>query len=583
MRKFCLPVAVVLGLVLCAVAVAAPPFEKVVPADALAFVMVKDFPALSERFKGYSAYALWKEPSVQRFLERPLERLNQEIQKAEGKAGVTLDEITGLFQGQMALFVTGTTSDDVGGVALLDVGDKGEEATRIVAALVAAAAREKENVTIQTAEEEFEGARIAKVFKQGKQKPSFVYALAGDVLLMSGKVEPVKQTISALRNPLPRSIETLQAYNDALNRVSRDSDVVVFVNLTKIMDNVRRSDTTGQKAGTITALGADGLISASMGITVGRYQSLSRLFLHIAGPPRGVVKMIIPQPGPLHSASGVPADAAGFVATRFEFAKAYDELEKILQALNPMTLQQMQMQTQQIAQTIGEPFDLRDDILAVFGPRVSFYNRFTEVENFAKSQQVVFVVEISSKAAFDAALGKMRKAVPMLFMMMQPQEYLGHQVYVFTPPQPPNAPPPPQDTPRPGFVATNNTFIISNSADALKAHLRSMGGGAPSLLDNSGFRKGLRALPVDRRVMVSFSNPVPQAKVFLNALRQGDFADKLGMLQNKPETVEIVNLFDFTLLPPNEDVIKHLVSGAGCAVVTPDGLLVISRSPAQPE
>lgn len=575
-------------------ALAAPKFEKVIPEDAIGIFLVRNCTELGEKFKLHSAYAMWQEPSVQRFLEKPIARLNEELQKVEGKAGVTKDQVLDLFQGQVALFVIGTDKDDVDAALMIEVGgDKTDEALRIVEGIIAAADRENETVQLQTVEEDFEGAKIFKVGPAGvgNTDQGITYSVVKDVLLIGGPRNAVKRAITALHTPPPKSIATSQVYADALERVKSDSDIIAFLNIQQLLAVIKKTAQMNAKPGAATlqlnqmlvAFGVDSLVSASMGIHIGSDEAVSRALLKIAGEPRGIVRLLIPQPGPLHSGADVPADAASFFATRFNFPGAWDEIMTIMQGLNPMAVQGIQQQEQMIAQTTGEPFSIRNDILAVFGPRVSFYQKFDAPFDPKTSQKMIFTLDVTSKAAFDTAINKLRRAVPMAFTMMQSQQYMGHEIFVFSPPQNPNMPPPdPAQRPTPAFAVADNKFIFSNNAETLKTHLRALGKGGDSLIKTESFQRAQQKLPVDQRVMFSHSDPKSQVKMFLGMLRGEQGSMFLNAMRNNAGAGEFLDLFDFSLLPPDEDVVKHLVPSTSCAVRTPDGILMVGWSPAKP-
>ena len=92
----------------------------------------------------------------------------------------------------------------------------------------------------------------------------------------------------------------------------------------------------------------------------------------------------------------------------------------------------------------------------------------------------------------------------------------------------------------------------------------------------------MRKLPVDQRVMLSHSDPKSQVKMFLGMLRGEQGAMFLNMIRSNAGAGEFLDLFDFSLLPPDEDVVKHLVTSTSCAVRTPDGILMVGWSPAKP-
>jgi len=188
------------------------------------------------------------------------------------------------------------------------------------------------------------------------------------------------------------------------------------------------------------------------------------------------------------------------------------------------------------------------------------------------------MVEISSKAAFEQTLDKLRVIAPQVFMMMQPEDYLGHQVFSMA--QQPGMPAP-EGMPQPAFTATEHQLIVSNQVAALKAHLRRLGKGGASLENSAQFQAGLAQLPADGRVMISYQNPASQIELFLHSLREGALSQMLGMLQGDADTAAAVQAFDFALLPEADVITRHLSPTTGCAVVEPDGLMIISRTPAR--
>ena len=105
-------VAAVLGLLVAASwSWAAPAFEKARPRTRSPSLTVRSMPAFQQHLKADPLYAIWQEPSVQKFLEKPVESLQAELTEAEGKAGMKFDEIWSLFHGQVALAVTDDPND----------------------------------------------------------------------------------------------------------------------------------------------------------------------------------------------------------------------------------------------------------------------------------------------------------------------------------------------------------------------------------------------------------------------------------------------------------------------------------------
>ena len=57
-----------------------------------------------------------------------------------------------------------------------------------------------------------------------------------------------------------------------------------------------------------------------------------------------------------------------------------------------------------------------------------------------------------------------------------------------------------------------------------------------------------------------------------------DKTDLVARLKGDPDVAEVVDLFDFKLLPDPEVVTKYINPAASVCVVQPDGLLLVSKS-----
>jgi len=587
---------------------AAPAFETVLPDDTIAFVSVRDLPTLQSRFKKHSAYDLWKEPSVQQFFERAIQRLKEEVAKVEGDAGVKLSEVWSLFHGQIALAVSvGENVADPEVILLVDVGTEGERAMQWVDALNDAAIKKGKSPRRTAVEEEYEGVRLIHMHKAPSAEagaaaagdPVVSYGVAGEVFIVGRPVAGLKRTISFLKTPPPAALAGASAYTSTLNKISDNSEVIVFANLARILSLVKQKAQNSPVPQILGALGLDGLVSFGVGIELGEEFATSRVFLQNTGTPQGILKLLMPAPGPLHTGAEVPADAAGFVSFRFEPATIWDELEKGLAVAAPQVLAMINMKMNTLAEQLGESFNLRDDILGVFGPRVTVYTRFEKPYElktpgqFAigigisgqSAQQAVILMDITSQSAFEQVLNKLRKLAPQVFAMLQAREYMGHKVYAMTVPTPPNLPPDagmPPEMPKPAFAVTENQVIFSNHVAALEAHLRRIGQDALALAARPEFQAGLSRLPADNRVMISFQDPTYQAEYLLTVLKDKSFSRELDKLKADPDKAAVLDLFDLSLLPDAADVTKHLVPTTSCAIVDSDGLLIVSQSPLQP-
>ena len=316
-------VAAVLGLLVAAAwSWAAPEFEKALPEDTIAFATVRSMPAFQQHLKADPLYAIWQEPSLQKFLEKPVESLRRNMTEAEGKAGIKFDEIWSLFHGQVALAVTidPNDSDKPDVMLLVDVGNDGDRAMQLMALIEAASNKAPEAPKVTAVEETYEGVKLIHVQpvddKAAQSGPRHdTYGVAGDVLILCDSDEAVKRTVSFLKAPPEKSLATTAAYQAVLEKLSPEADVLAFGNIAQIIALTQKhaaapNDGQGpQLPQMLDAFGLTGLGGVGLSVTFGPDFRTVRAFAQTVGERKGILKILTPAPGELHSGAEAPADA----------------------------------------------------------------------------------------------------------------------------------------------------------------------------------------------------------------------------------------------------------------------------------
>ena len=581
MRKLWVALVVVLGLFGSRPVHAATAFDRAFPEETLLYFQIKDLPGLGEKIKTHAIYHLWQEDAVQKFLEGPLERLREEIAKAEGDADVKLSEIGDLFKGDVAFGLRADfQAEEVEFVLLIDVGAESERAMAIVGKLVTGPQEQPKNkVTI--VEETYEGVSLMQVKEPGR-RTMFTYGVSKNVFILGLPHEAVKRTVSFLKNPPAQSLASSPLYKTMLNKVSAKSDVVFYFNAAHLFSELKQQEAQGRAGAVLDALGMSDISAMVAGYELGSEFDTSRMFIKAGQPPKGILKMIRVPPGPLHTGADVPPDVSTFFTLRTDPPTVWDEVERILAVLNPRAFAAMNESVNRVSQQTGQPISVRNDIMAALGQRFSLYTRYEKPFDALTSKQQVFMIDITGKAAFEQALEKLRIIVPQLAVIFQPEDYMGYRLYVFGMPTRPGVPQPQMAGVRPAYVVTENQLVFSASDGALKAHLRRIAAGGPSLKDDPNFQSAVKLLPTEGRIMLGYSNPKPEVEAILESLRSGQLAMVLNMLRMDPDVGAFLDLFDMELLPESEVITKHLVPSAGCMMVQPDGLMIFSKSPARP-
>jgi hypothetical protein len=599
-----LSIAVLLSLLCAVTALAAPAFERAAPENAVALIAVRSVPELKADLAASVWNDLWREPSVQAFMEKPRERLHEMLAEQEGKVGFTSADVLGLFQGQAAFMVWGDgkpNSTEEGVVFLAEIGEQGDKAIEIIKGICNAAAQEAGEAAPTFVEENYNGARLLSVHPaveagmEADEGDAVVFGVSGDVLLMGGPMAGVKRMVDSLSALPAVSLADNASYQAVVRKVSPDSNVYGFVNVAGLIAVLQAAAQEGaataaasmgapapdmsQFAAIVEALGLDNVDSAGFGIQTNQEYGAFTGFLRVVGEPHGIPKILMPGPGPLHTGAEAPSTADSFFSARFSAAPVWDELQRVVAGINPGIMTMVNAQLDQLAQRLGEPFDLRNDVLAMIGPRVAAYSWYEKPYNVSTSRQMVFVIDISSKAAFDAAYQKLQRLFPDQLALFQPEEYMGHTLYKMQMPMMSGMENMPQgEMPEmPAFAVTDKDLIVSQRASAVQAHLRRLNGEGESLADLPAYQEVMAQLPTDGRILFSYSDGRESVEYGLTVLREGQLDMILGMIASDPDVAEVLGLFDFQDLPPAEDVIRHL-SPSGCAAtVDADGLTFVSK------
>lgn len=580
----------------CAVsAMGAPAFERVAPEDTVGFFAIRSVPELKASYEGSNAQALFNETSMQAFLEAPKARLKELLAEQEGKAGVTLEEISGMLKGQIAVMAWGDGlegSDNVGVIGLIEVGDQGNRAMEIVQAICNSLAMELEEGPLTFVEETYGNARILSVrpnVEQGMEfdeEDAFLFGLSGDVLMVGGPMAAMKRTVDSLAAQPAVSLAESESYKSVLQKISPESSVYGFLSIGKLFTTIRNGvkdemDPNGlaQFDNAIQALGLDGVDAIGMSYRTEDVYGIISTFIKVNGEPRGLAKILMPAPGELHTGENIPANADTFYSVRFDPAFIWDEVQRIIAGISPEAMTAVNAQLDQLGAQAGEQFNLRNDLLSVFGPRLAFYSWYEKPYTLTSGQRIVLSLDITSKAAFESVFQKLQRIFPEQLSMFQKEDYMGQSFYKFGMPDMPEMEgmAPPEMPEMPAFAVTEKEFVFGVKAGDVQTHLRGLGEQGQSLASLPAFQEAMKTIPAEGRIAYFYSDGKNSIDYLMTILREGQLDMIIGMLASDPDVAEFVNLFDFTKLPPSEDVIKHISPSAGTVLVQPEGLMIIQK------
>jgi hypothetical protein len=348
----------------------------------------------------------------------------------------------------------------------------------------------------------------------------------------------------------------------------------------------------------ISATGLGGLHSAAFAYTETPMGSEVIFFLGVPESERtGVFKVLAGEPKETLPPPFVPADAVQFQRWRLDGQKAYATLEQMLQEISPQMLSGwnfMVNTANQAAQQQDPNFDLRHQLMGNIGDDLITYKKAPRSSSAADlvTQPTLFLIGVQNGDQFLASM----KTVLGMFLQGAPpatREFLGTTIHTFELPAgamslDPNA----------GLsevkVAASRGYVAFTADDAiLEEFLRSGDDPVKPLRQIAGLAESTEAVSGPGTSLLSFEDQKETMRIQLDILR--DLSTNASPALQDPMTPipeslgvgmprnGLTDWFDFSLLPPFEEIEKyfyHTVYGGSGSV---EGLTLKVFSPAPPQ
>ena len=583
-QRPCVRAAVLVVLAACALSAAKPPaFERALPASTLLHVTVRSVPQLLKEMKRAGLDDMLKDPAVKAFIDAPLQQFTEMV---EGQMGLTTGEFVKVLNGEFSVSLVnlsprpGKQAPQPHILLLIDVGKMGNVLLELIGKLEAKAKEENENA-FQRIEDEHAGTRIVGLLpppdKDGDPPPpeeGFYYAVSGDVFVAGTPVEAVKRTISDLSTPPGESLATKSSYDEMRQRIGPKSQAFVFVDIADIMTAISKS-LPQDAAQTINVLGLDAMKWLGAG---GRYVDAfhaNRVFLKTTGEQRGILAMVTPVPGKLHSPERIPGDANLFWSVRTDLTRTWETARQILRTLKPGADAKYEEAMDGVSKQLGQPFDVGRNVISVFGPRIGMYQTATAGDESAPMRTVV-LMDVKSKTDFENLWSLIGRLNPMVVNMFKQEEYLGHTLNVFSMTPPGQQPPPGAKSVT--FCVLEDQVIISDYREGVQRHLRSLRESKQALSTAKGYRVTSARLPARARGMVAYIDQGPRVKTQIKQFMESQFI-LAGMLSKAVEKAPpllrpILQAIDLSKLPSGGSLEPYTTVSSVCIVPQDDGILL---------
>ncbi|HTQ29587.1 MAG TPA: hypothetical protein VMI53_00105 [Opitutaceae bacterium] len=523
--KFSLPVIFSLFVLWAAplVRAAAPPLVNLVGDDAVLVLYVTDAPSLVKHWPDTPWIKMWRDDQVKKYFAplRAQMKVDEWDDRCKADTGYTIAELLDFATGQalIALPDLGTLLDaqknkaDPPVLIAIEVGDNAPKIEKLIAA---AEAKDDQAKYTETTED-FGGITLhlteATAKNETKPKSAGVWAMSGGVFYLSPSKEFLQRTLSAAKkggcdNPLGQSDGFLRMQH----RIGQPQ-LILYANLKGMYPAAQKALAEKKPAAgagnpnpfafdpttLLPALGLDAAnefyLTASLdadaanldfGLTYSERRGLTKLMAYADGAP--------PQP------SFVPEKCFAVSTARFSLKNFYDATEEMLGNISPMFAGMFEGYVKSFNQRLG--IDIRRDLIGSLGDQMVMANALNEAAPadapINERLQPLYAFSVENAATLTTAMESIKHGLfgENADKVFEKRSYLGHDIYTYSPPQPPAAegePPPPQPK---GFsyAVTDHWFFLGvGSAALVESALQGLDGKQASFWDKPEVKRNLLA------------------------------------------------------------------------------------------
>jgi hypothetical protein len=511
----------------------APKAASLLPETTLLYVAVPDFPKSRQRFQQTQLCALWQEPEVQAFLERPGAALREALGAAPSDSvlGQILEaRALGLLQGEVFLAVTHITPN-FGVVVGADVRGKQIEARAFLKAAEHDLARQFPGAT--ASEKRYLGVDYEVWHLTGRS--DVCHAFLNSLLIITPDEDLLRDLITRFTGQAATQTRTLSAsdaFQNALRHTPAGHEAVAFLNVRPLLGFVGPLLALApQSGGAIQSLANIESTAATMTFTDGLVEDTGLIAYagtnHVPVPPVERRTLALTSP-----------DTSWYAVQSVNLAAFYRTAMDSVVLSGNATLTSAASRFDGELRRRGLRFD--EDVLEHLGPELAWIGAWREG---ARWPDVALVAEVREAGALRPKLDAAMDAV-VTSRTWETQTYLGETLRTRTGEASPVAP---------TYVVTEKFLVVASNADYARALVAQSKGNAPTLVGNASFTGALGRVPASA---ASFTYcDAPRVLAALYTLARANAA---------------ANPFlEFDKLPKTETLTKHFAPYVSATVDTP--------------
>ncbi|GAB4312513.1 MAG: hypothetical protein Kow0059_03110 [Candidatus Sumerlaeia bacterium] len=554
--------------------------QKMIPADVLACVYIRNYTQLESQWMGTFVYKFTQDPQVANFIQPIRSQLDELSKEAEAGGQKALLKN---FKGEMA-FLIGSLSYTSGqpDAAMAIVAEHSGDPAVIQNSLLALI--QKEGKVESQSSEDFMGVKIysLKVVEESsapipdsnpgaprlarqETTPVHFTVLPHHLIFTMGENKLVKQIVQMNKQPGGATLFESADFKNCFTGDYSAFPLIAYVNIqnvAKVADSVVRENSP---TASLSGLGLDSLSSLGVAVSLKPDQIETWSVLNVPGPKTGVAKLLFPaeQPDFQQALALIPYDASSFSITNFSIPDLWAVVKQAVAAFSPQSLQMIDMTIQQVNMT--QQFNLENDLIGSLGAElIQFTKPGMDGQSMPSSpmasnpfgglgmnlDNAVIMLSLKDRARFAAAMDKLLEYMKMMTggqSMVEKQGFMGFPLYKVgsgAPPAMPGEATPTPTGPDKGFAITARYFVFASNLEDVKQVVRaSQGKGSKSILENSEFAPILAETKGRNIKSLSWTSS--------DAMKQvSTMLSQMSMLASMDPKNPLNEMFNFAAVPP---------------------------------
>jgi len=494
MRRFLLAL---LGVYVLQAAAAAQGYDQLLPDSTIFYLSVENLSRTKSRFEEGTLGALWKDPAVQTFAEKPRKEWNDWIEETREKDGVTPEDVLEVLAGQAALAVLPTEGgDDAEPLILGDIGDHEDRVREMMRRLERKLVDEKD---FSREEEEFRGITITRYHKEASEtdeEKNTCWLMDGNLFALGSSIDALKRLLVRKDGGAEDSLAAREAYQKMRARLGGRADVVAYLdgaNLIKMLQAAGDLDEEFTRiAGALGVLAIDAVGAQAM---IEPSAVSLHAYVAVTGEKRGLLRLFAAKNSRLMPPKFAPPDADGAGAFSLDVADLWQEARTVMDKIMPGLTGMVDAWLAQMKQATG--VDLAADILGSLGSELSYYTKLPSgkdletppgipVSMLAAMPQMVVAMQVKDAERLDRAVTML---TGMAGPMLTPLEYLGSKMWIIQT----------GSEITPAIALLPDRFLFGLRADDVKEVVSRYGKeDAKGLIDREDFARALENAPAER-------------------------------------------------------------------------------------